>query len=76
MASEREKDTPIDPRREESGESMTSPPLLLTSDLLVTEPHGPIPTGKQRARESVELAHACQSPRHRAGKRRLESVSE
>ena len=54
---------------------MTSPPLLLPSDLLVTKPHGPIPTGRQRARES-KLAHASQSPRHRAGKRGLESVSE
>ena len=53
---------------------MTSPPLLLPSDLLVTKPHGPIPTGRQRARES-KLAHASQSPRHRAGKRGLESVS-
>lgn len=55
---------------------MTSPSLLLPSDLLVTNPHGPITTGRQRTRESVKLAHACQSPRHRAGKRGLESVSE
>lgn len=47
---------------------MTSPPLLLPSDLLMTKPHGPIPTGRQRARES-ELAHASQSPRHEPGRK-------
>lgn len=55
---------------------MTSPPPLLPFDLLVTKPHWPVPTGRQRARESVESASACQSPGHRGGKRRLEGVSD